>query len=1163
MTITHADIALLASERLTDFEDGGGRITGVAVPDNVIGNLWPQISRNDRARGRVSLRKAALGVTTTGTEMLVGAGVMVTDPPADPKVQVLAFSTGAAVHYDERTAARNYIESYVVAGPEYQGFLYGLHVAGARAITLLQRVEAALPEIGTVFVLQTVVPAASQYVRVTDLRHEVRTFTDSQGDYQRRVVTCEIGSRLVQQWQGGDPTRFSTHNSPTKVLTTLYAAAARYYGVASLTADADAGALKVQVDDVFRALVPSATRETAITNATPGGAAALVPAGSAVLLVDHPHESNAGGNFVITRRSPRAFTPGTVSVKIDVSPYGAVTATDDGLGALRTATGFPGSITGGSVDYADGVVTILFSAANSTGRQIKITAVPAAEIPQTAHSHAIEIGALNRGAVYAPNLSPLPAPGTLIVDYLSLGRWYRLRDNGLGELVADLANTGSGTVNYATGDVVVTLGALPDLDSAVLFLWGSGDHYTVRAGELAIKPATLHHVTATPGLKPGTVSVKWYQGGALRTASDNGSGAFGGHGTGTVDYRTGTIDVVPTAAPDVGTTVTVDYQTGSPSTGSLTPGQAGRVLSGSLPGAPLRAGSVRISLPFAASYTFTNPGRPDKTVTVAETAIIVDNGSGALFGELCGPGSAIDYASGVFSINVATTVTRTVYGHTKWLSVALDVGMGSIGGLTWQGEAAGGAYTTLQDTPSFGGLVFDLTPTTTEAVVPGSVLFTWAGKVYVDRSGSLYTDVSPSTGAGTLAGSLDYTSGVATLSAWTAGAGNTIAVQGLLTRRGAWTLEAAQFRCPGAPIGQGSLYVRANRPNGDLVTVVADSNGVLASPYIQGHIDVETGIVRLSFEHNPGGGAVIEPVVPDTLRFNCVVVSQLPLDSELIGVDPVRLPIDGRVPIFRAGELVVVHHTLSAALPNGLTAGQVVTLPEGDLGGVELRDADGLQIPPALYAPDLLAGTVTMATPLSLAGFVEPLVARYTLEDVVAVADVQINGELTLVAPLTREYPAGARVSSLLEFGDLQARVANVFDQQTWTGEWSNSRIGSDGAASYNTVLYPIEVANRHAIKERWRVAFTSSTAYQVFGETVGQIATGSTAADCAPINPMTGSPYFRIRAAGWGGGWAAGNQLRFNTEAAMGPFWCSRTILPGASEAPTDLVRLLVRGDG
>src|SRR5690606_38560220 len=51
------------------------------------------------------------------------------------------------------------------------------------------------------------------------------------------------------------------------------------------------------------------------------------------------------------------------------------------------------------------------------------------------------------------------------------------------------------------------------------------------------------------------------------------------------------------------------------------------------------------------------------------------------------------------------------------------------------------------------------------------------------------------------------------------------------------------------------------------------------------------------------------PVFADTIKYNAVAYSYLPLDADLIGLDPVRLPQDGRVPIFRVGDFAVIGHT--------------------------------------------------------------------------------------------------------------------------------------------------------------------------------------------------------------------------------------------------------------
>ena len=56
------------------------------------------------------------------------------------------------------------------------------------------------------------------------------------------------------------------------------------------------------------------------------------------------------------------------------------------------------------------------------------------------------------------------------------------------------------------------------------------------------------------------------------------------------------------------------------------------------------------------------------------------------------------------------------------------------------------------------------------------------------------------------------------------------------------------------------------------------------------------------------------PVYPGSLRYNAVSYAYLPLDAELVGVDPVRLPADGRVPIFRDGDVIVVAHEQISAV---------------------------------------------------------------------------------------------------------------------------------------------------------------------------------------------------------------------------------------------------------
>jgi hypothetical protein len=187
---------------------------------------------------------------------------------------------------------------------------------------------------------------------------------------------------------------------------------------------------------------------------------------------------------------------------------------------------------------------------------------------------------------------------------------------------------------------------------------------------------------------------------------------------------------------------------------------------------------------------------------------------------------------------------------------------------------------------------------------------------------------------------------------------------------------------------------------------------------------------------------------------------------------------------------------------------------------------------------------------------------EHRVEDMAVVRNVRIDGEIGLTRALTHAYPLGSYVSSALIAGDRFPRVSLVFDQSTWSGTFSDSLSGSAATATYNDALAPILVTNAGAITERWAIRFTSTSAFEVIGEHVGVIAAGTINADCAPLNPATGTPYFTIPALGWGAGWAVGNVLRINTVGNEFPVWVVRTVQQGPETVPRDSFTLLIRGD-
>jgi hypothetical protein len=203
-----------------------------------------------------------------------------------------------------------------------------------------------------------------------------------------------------------------------------------------------------------------------------------------------------------------------------------------------------------------------------------------------------------------------------------------------------------------------------------------------------------------------------------------------------------------------------------------------------------------------------------------------------------------------------------------------------------------------------------------------------------------------------------------------------------------------------------------------------------------------------------------------------------------------------------------------------------------------------------------------MADPLDLADYTAPYKVRHTIADLLRLRDTDINGDLTFIRPVSHDFPVGAYCSGMLYAGTLQARVRNKFEQTTWTGEWSDERIGDQPLASYNDAAFPIVVTNAGAYKDRLLVKFTNSTDFQVIGENLGFIGIGDINNNCSPVNSLTGQPYFTIDYRGWGGGWSTGNCLRFNLEAASYPVDLVRAIQPSAPAGQSDSVEVLLVGN-
>ncbi|WLG12766.1 hypothetical protein Q6344_09115 [Psychrobacter cibarius] len=272
-----------------------------------------------------------------------------------------------------------------------------------------------------------------------------------------------------------------------------------------------------------------------------------------------------------------------------------------------------------------------------------------------------------------------------------------------------------------------------------------------------------------------------------------------------------------------------------------------------------------------------------------------------------------------------------------------------------------------------------------------------------------------------------------------------------------------------------------------------------------------------------------------------IAPSGISLSSEKVGVDLFRLPDDGLIEFVVAGDLVTITELKSMQLPTN-APNDTFDLGFERLSDVNVVDANDARVSFDYLDIDLDAGTLQLNGMFDMSGYTAPLTAKYRIMDLGKVASIS-DQTVNLLNPITHNYTDAAVFSTMLLMGDMQARAFNVFSQKSWTKEFSDQLIGDRAEAQLQIANNPIVVTNRDAIEERWALVFTSATAFRIVGETVGEIGTGSTTTLTAPINPMTGYPYFTIPVAAWSTGWSAANVVRLNTEAAKNPVWFGSAI--------------------
>lgn len=486
-------------------------------------------------------------------------------------------------------------------------------------------------------------------------------------------------------------------------------------------------------------------------------------------------------------------------------------------------------------------------------------------------------------------------------------------------------------------------------------------------------------------------------------------------------------------------------------------------------------------------------------------------------------------------------------------------------------------------------LSFDLTAGYNEQILSGAVRFKIGADTIIDRSGLIYRNVDSATGSGTQSGTIQYGTGIVELSSWTPNVDNQITMQSLTTTTDMLPIHHVSFRTPTIPIRPGSLTVIVAAMAGGQLTLTTNEAGLIETTQAHGFINYETGFVDIYFytkteitvanrpaieaeewylpelEFEEAGKTYINVpywIDATSVRYNAVAYTYIPLDSDILGLSATRLPPDGRVPIFRIGDIGVIASSKKQELLSHV-AGQTYDLNDQRISWCELEDSNGVKVPYDMYVVDYDFGKVTLSGEFALNSLVAPIFAPYRYQDIGLINDVQISGQVTFTKPVTHNYSKDdSIVGSVVVVGDVFSRYTSKFVQGTWNSSWSDEPSGAAITPNYNDALYPFVVTNKGSIQERWAIVFTDISSFRIIGEVSGQIGTGTTTMDCSPINPITNEPYFVIKKEGWGTGWANGNVLRFNTIAAMQPIWCIRTVKQSEPTVLSDNFQIMFRGD-
>lgn len=511
-SINSDDIKLLESARFADTSDGGGPATGREIVDGKTHGVFPPISTDNRAQGAFHLRKIFGLAHTDNTALLLGGGFSVMQPPVDPRVSVVLFSTPG--WFDERTDAIDLVQRYRVKGPRLACRIADVHYPGTKILALYNVADSGFPAPGdTVFLRNP--DGTEQPVRVLKAKKStVIVQTDESGPWAVYLCTCTLNKALTMELAGKPVARVAPASSTTAwVYSESPAQGAMFCGVKPLGVAAHPGDRTIYLDGgIMINLVPASTVPEPVIDQYP--------------LMQRPTLSRTAQSALTIPALSLALGPGTVLRLPTAVEPGSLSMTHGATAFTSTASGdlLQGAVVVGTIDHTGRSITMLGTAPNYGAANNSISLRPATRTGATAHSIGIEVTSANQSTAWVLALEPSAAPGTLSFSYMYNGVWYELVDDGTGKLSGADSSYGAGTLNLVTGSAGVTTGALPDVGSQIIVTWGEADSAEAATG-LPSRAWTYLPLSSMPD---GNVVAAWSQGASNYTATITPTGAVTG-----------------------------------------------------------------------------------------------------------------------------------------------------------------------------------------------------------------------------------------------------------------------------------------------------------------------------------------------------------------------------------------------------------------------------------------------------------------------------------------------------------------------------------------------------------------------------------------------------------------------------------------------------------